>query len=168
MRLLLRTGLWITLAALSVAVAQSTHRTVSIVLSMKDNSVKAGSRIWIDVVTTNRSKHPVGPGFYPRPLEGWDFSTKIELLDDTGKPVALKEPDQSACNGDPKCTVRWRRSGSYMRVTVDPGKSFKDGFAISDLYDLSPPGTYTIQAFRLDKSTGVTEKSNLLTFTVIP
>ncbi len=168
MRHLLCTTLLMALAALSVAVAQSTLHTVSIALSMKENSVKAGSKIWVDVVTTNLSNHPVGPGFYPGPLEGWDFSTKIELLDSQGKPVALKGPDQSACKGDPKCKVVYSYGGSYVPVTLDPGKSFKDGFLISQLYDLSQPGTYTIQAVRRDKGTGGAEKSNLLTFTVTP
>jgi hypothetical protein len=156
------------LLVLSPGVAQSPSPVVSITISMKDTNIKAGSKIWVDVVTANQSDHAVGPGFYPGPLEGWDFSTRIELLDSRGKPVPLKPPDQSSCNGDPKCTVVYRSGGSFVPVTVDPGASFKDGFLISTLYDLSKPGTYTIQAFRKDKGTVQTDKSNVLTFTVIP
>lgn len=141
---------------------------VSIVLSMKDSTVKAGSKIWVDVVTANQSDHAVGPGFYPGPLEGQDFSSGIGLLDNQGKAVPIKPPDQSACNGDPKCKVVYRSGGSFVPVAVAPGASFKDGFLISTLYDLSKPGTYTIQAFRKDKGTGQTDKSNVLTFTVTP
>ena len=154
--------------AVSLAASQSPPPVVSIALAMKDSNIKAGSKIWVDVVTTNQSDHTVGPGFYPGPLEGWDFSTRIELLDSQGRPVPLKPPDQSSCKGDPKCKVVYRSGGSFVPVTVDPGASFKDGFLISTLYDLSKPGTYTIQAFRKDKGTGQTDKSNVLTFTVIP
>jgi len=152
-----------------LAMAQSSPPpVVSIALIMKDTSIKAGSKVWVDVVTANQSDHAVGPGFYPGPLEGEDFSTRIELLDSQGKPVPIKPPDQSGCKGDPNCKVVYRSYGSFVAVTVDPGASFKSGFLISTLYDLSKPGTYTIQAFRKDKGTGQTDKSNILTFTVIP
>ncbi len=156
------------LAAATIGYAKSKHGTVSIALSIASSSVKAGSKIWIDVVTTNLSTQPIEPGFYPGPQEGWSYSTRIQVLDSHDKAVALKPLDQSGCKDIPNCRIVERRSGSFVRFTVEPKKNYKSGFVISDVYDLTEPGTYAVQAFRLDKGTGQTDQSNVMTFTVLP
>ena len=58
--------------------------------------------------------------------------------------------------------------GDRLKFAGSEQRSFESGFLINDLYDLDHPGTYSVQAFRTDKSTGQTDESNVLTFTVAP
>ena len=50
--------------------------------------------------------------------------------------------------------------------TIAPGKTAKDTVHLVDWFDLSEPGTYTIQFERLDEATKLTVKSNAVTVTV--
>ena len=51
---------------------------------------------------------------------------------------------------------------SGIAVPLDPGKTAKCELIISDLYDLSRPGKYTIRVHR------GSVKSNVITATVVP
>ncbi len=138
---------------------------LSIKLSSERTTVKAGSAIWVNAVTTNDSDHRLRIGFLPGPYEAEDFSVTVQVRNSEDRPVGPERLDQHPCDGIPNCRVEFHES----RI-LGPGESAMDYFLIDKKYDLSRPGTYTVQVVRRDKATDLsyleTAKSNILTFTV--
>jgi len=65
----------------------------------------------------------------------------------------------------------FRPLSSHSRAALGSRYSrdkLSDEFAVSDFYDLSQPGIYTIQASRPDLKSHVMQKSNVITITVTP
>jgi hypothetical protein len=136
--------------------------SVSITLSAPQVRVKIGAEIWVDAVTSNISDHRLRIGFLPGPYESEDLTVIVQVRDSQDRPVGPEKIDQHACEGEPNCRILFTES-RYL----GPGQSAKDHFLIdSKKYDLSHPGTYTIQIVRQDMATREIVKSNLLTITV--
>ena len=53
-------------------------------------------------------------------------------------------------------------------VSLKPSQDWRNTLRVSDLYDLSKPGQYTIQVRRWDDETKTWVKSNTITVTVTP
>ena len=138
---------------------------ISIKLSSEHTTIRVGSPIWVDAVTTNDSDHLVSIGFLPGPYEAEAFSVTVQVRDSWNCPVGPERLDQHPCDGIPNCRVEFHES----RI-LGLGESAKDHFLIDKKYDLSRPGTYTVQVVRRDKATNLSylesAKSNILTFTV--
>jgi len=111
----------------------------------------------------------------------------VELTNDSGKDVSVSSHDYAECytfevldaEGYPAPETEWmrewknpgrRRSGHGVIAPVKTGVSWKEQLRISDFYDLSRPGTYTIQVERkLPEELGTgTVTSNTITITVLP
>ena len=60
------------------------------------------------------------------------------------------------------------RSGSRQTSVVQPGRSVGDVIDVGKIYDLSKPDTYKIWLERLDQTSGIHVKSNVVTVTVTP
>ena|SRR2546428_606902 len=149
------------------ALAKSRKPDISIVLSTPLQSISVGSEVRIDVVTTNVSHHAVphttGPG-----VPGHDDLITVEVRDGRGDSVLEKEPDQSSCNGRAGCKIIRLKLGSQVMHLLAPGETFRDQIVVSDLYDLSRPGEYTIRARRPDEATKIPATSNTIRITVTP
>src|SRR5690349_18818887 len=91
---------------LGVAGAEVTPApAVTITLSAPQTSVKTGSEIWLDAVTTNISDHAVNIGFFPGPYESMDISLVVHVQDSQNHAVGPEKLDQHACEGVPNCRV---------------------------------------------------------------
>jgi len=124
----------------------------SLVIALEQSTIKAGSGVRVEAVTTNISHRDivisrealvVGSG-----EQGGDSAMKILVFDSAGHLVPIQPPDQSACLGRPDCVVRRSMGGSSVPrdVRLARRKSVHDRLEISpDFYDLSP-GTYAVQA----------------------
>ena len=55
-----------------------------------------------------------------------------------------------------------------LLVSLKPGEDWRNTLRVSDLYDLSKPGQYTIQVRRWDYETRTWVKSNTVMVTVTP
>jgi hypothetical protein len=58
--------------------------------------------------------------------------------------------------------------GSSSGELLEPGKTVELEQVVPDLFDLSQPGRYTIQAHRSDGTLGGIVKSNIVTVTIVP
>ena len=153
--------------AAQCAHAKGKKPDISIVLSTPRQSISVGSEVRIDVVTTNVSHHAVphttGPG-----VPGHDYLIELEVRDGRGDRLLEKEPDQSPCNGRARCNIVRLDLGSQVTHTLLAGQSFSDQMVVSEFYDLSQPGEYTIRAIRPDEKTNIPIISNTIRITVTP
>jgi hypothetical protein len=117
--------------------------------------VKAGSMIEVAIRKTNISNHEINR----RTMTG----QTIDVRDSSGNPVAHKKTD--ALQG----SVNTMRAGTKDMV-LQPGESDMRRGQLTDGYDLSQPGTYTVQVSEhvSGDSTSDVVKSNIITVTVFP
>jgi hypothetical protein len=120
--------------------------------------VQAGSAVKAKVVTVNTSsyelyfEYPVGP-------------------DRTTSYVATVHDENGNTPPDTPGNRRFRANlveGSFTFDRIKPGGVSTDVIDLGRLYDLSHPGTYTIQVQRSATISPVVVKSNSVTITVIP
>jgi len=101
-------------------------------------TVKLGSEITIRVRKTNTSDHPItklGP-------ENGASGLALEVLDSNGNPVPPhKQTDKWIRGGGPGAGV----NGDPKSFELQPGESRTDYAFLSRWFDLTNPGTYTIQ-----------------------
>jgi hypothetical protein len=133
------------------AAAPSTPAQFTLAISAVQSTVKAGEKIAIEIAHTNTSKRPIvlGP------------------VDDDGY-----LPDVTVGGNAAIDTVRgrqWKNDGGVTEESsgpgfppTKPGETAKRILVISDLYDLTHPGTYSVQVRR------GTVKSNTITVVVLP
>ncbi len=138
--------------------AQSQQRPLSIAISTPQSALKAGSEVRIEVTLTNTSNRRV---LIQERNPATDY--EIDVRDQRGTAVPetdlgrkLKEP--------PVIPMNSRNFEMYLR----PNESAKENIALSDLYDMSHPGQYTIQVSRAvsNKPKDGVVKSNTITVTV--
>lgn len=138
--------------------AQCQQRPLSIAISTPQSALKVGSEVRIEVTLTNTSNRRV---LIQERNPATDY--QIDVRDERGTAVPetdfgrkLKEP--------PVIPMNSRNFGMYLR----PNESTKENIALSDLYDLSHPGQYTIQVSRAvsNKPKDGVVKSNTITVTV--
>ncbi len=158
------------LLVLSMSAAQqpspstATEPSVSLVLSTTQPTVRAGTDVSIDAVTSNLCARPVAIGFLPGPYDSDILTVTLQVRNDQDRPVGPESVDQHSCAGRKDCHVTFLES----RI-LPPGKSVQDHILLSSKkYDFSHPGTYTLQLIRKDKRTQEVNKSNTLTIAVTP
>jgi hypothetical protein len=126
----------------------------SITISSPHIVVKAGSDVYVDIRMTNTSTADVyyavgaGPVF------------QIEVHDTQGKrapegPLGFR-------------AHRPRAISRLIARTLKPGETYEVKGSLNSLYDLSNPGTYVIQAQRMDPQSKVLVNSNTISVTVTP
>ena len=88
-----------------------------------------------------------------------EFNFHIEVQDIAGKPVAMTQHHRRV-RGEMPVT------SSNQQIRLQPGQSISETAILNQLYEVSRPGKYVIQA-KHDVGGGVV-KSNTLTITVTP
>jgi hypothetical protein len=138
--------------------SQTGGETFSVVLSTMQNTVKAGSAVWVSFVVTNLSDHKIRAASFGDDLQ-------FEVEDGSGHRVSYaKHKDR---NGRTVISVR-NATGHGIAEDMEPGKTVKGQLPVSHYYDLSRPGQYTIQATRKDPNSNEVRESNAVTVTVTP
>lgn len=129
-----------------------------------------GSEIDLNVTQTNVSNHGIyfvvsmtaGESVSHIPIRTTVFNDKGNHVAETpfGRKVHGEEPHKNFFGG----------SVASSRTLIPPGKSFHYVIPLSREYDLSRPGTYTVQAKERDAWTPQYPwvKSNILTITIKP
>ena len=152
----MKNGILICLAFCICAVSLAPAQKVTLTLTSETPEITVGKLVLINVVMTNNSSREIRCDIgYQNEL---DFNYKYEVLYENGQPaprIALKSPINV----------------SRYPCFVAPGKTtVGSGGMISQHFDFSRPGKYSIQASRSVIIAGVTEtiKSNTITVTVLP
>lgn len=131
------------LIGLQIAVAQGVRKPIPFSFSIASaDEIKAGSQVIVHITTTNTSDSTVG-------LEVMEVSPYIAIVrgadgilsPETAQGRKIKEKQKNHL--DPNFT------GGRQSVHLEPGKSITEECTVSDLYDMSQPGRYTIQLERI-------------------
>lgn len=119
--------------------------------------VKSGAVIKVHLILTNTS---------PREITIADTSAdcdyQVEVLGSNGKPARESEYGRGLnCEGP-------RASGRYILITLKPNQHREDDLTISDLYQMTNPGKYSVRVMRrLPKDIGEgSVSSNTIIITV--
>jgi hypothetical protein len=141
--------------------AQTTPANFSIKIVARHDVVRTGSDVSVVVLLTNIANHELHYTTVDDDMFG-DNGYVPKILDDAGKPVPLTKYGQMIAN-------RTYLQGRRGQVGVQPGETtVPHEISLSELYDLTRPGKYTIQMERMDKDAKVRVKSNIITVTVTP
>jgi len=124
----------------------------SLILSAAKTTMKVGEDLKVEVTMTNSTDHDV---FYKA-----DFPPfMIEVRDNDNKKVSETEYGR-------KVHGKNRPGGSYFAMPMHPGESIRRQPVLSQEFDLSQPGKYSIQAIR--QVDDMVVKSNMVSITVVP
>jgi hypothetical protein len=123
---------------------------------------KLGETIYLVVNVENQS----GRTFSSNVADCDEYYT-FDILDEQGRPVPEKERLRNLRESLKPGGRRWRHG---LISEIEPGVSWKEQLFLSEYYDMSRPGKYTIQLQRkLPEELGKgTVKSNIITITVLP
>ncbi len=148
---------------------QAKEQSFSLTIGAVKSVVKVRSKIRLQIELKNTSDHdieltavPWGKEDHPE-LEGF----RPIVTDSQGKPAPLTKWGRLVFGrSEPSDNV----SLSLNAVTtfpLAPGKIYKSEILLSDLYDLSLPGTYAVEIPRYDNHTKQEMKSNAVTVSVV-
>ncbi len=130
----------------------------SFAITGEKSSVKTGAQVWVDAVITNNSDHDLL--IYKAVSEGMDQGGWVYRVDVGNAKGVIPPETQYAKN------IGAGGSGGY--IPLHAGETVTHRVNVSKLYDLSQPGTYTIQLRRFDEETKTFVLSNKIRVTVTP
>ena len=119
--------------------AAAGNGALSLKLTVLTPSVKAGSQIGIRVTTTNETDHLIT--YHNTNLCNYSF----KVLTGAGTPVSETKVKKALnCGGK----VDVKITGRNIIVTLKPGESSSENIVLTELYNMSQPGKYSIQVDR--------------------
>jgi|ERR1035438_1167713 hypothetical protein len=143
----------------SQSVAAGTD-ALSLKLTALDNSVKAGGKIMVRATATNESDHLIT---FHNTSRDCDYTFRV--LTNTDAPAPETEyKKQLKCSRD---SGELEITGRNIIVPLKPGESSSEEVLITDLYNISAPGTYAVQVDRTFPEVGHFQ-SNVVTVKVSP
>jgi hypothetical protein len=157
------------MAAPCTGSAQGTRPSFSVTISVPQDVVAAGSEVKVRIILKNTSNHDIVIPRSNAEDEG-EFHNKITVRDEEGNLVADKATVSARTdkNKDTQSELTNLTMETVVSFTLKPGESLKDGIKLSEIYDLSKPGKYSIEVERIDESTKTVVKSNMIMLTVTP
>jgi hypothetical protein len=162
-------------AAASAPATEQPRTSAPLSLSIKADSDAARPNLPVDVLvdTKNVSTHSIVLRRQERAQDPAMLGSvfRIDVLDSQGNAPIETGLSQSTNNRadtppDSALMISARAAGTVL--SIGPGEVWRNTIRVSDLYDLSKPGQYTIQVRRWDDETKTWVKSNTITVTVTP
>ncbi len=146
-----------------LAQKSSGQQPFTLTIAVDQTTIKVGSQIRLRITLTNTSGQDLLIGRGNGDARAAEAGYRIEVLNEKGKnPPETKY--QRVIKGE-EDGIFW---SSPIGITLQSGKTYEDGMIVNDFYDLSQPGTYTIQVQRTDHQSKILVKSNKVTVTVTP
>lgn len=127
-------------------------------------SVNSGEPVRIGVTLTNVSRNDISVE-HDLSNKG-EFFYSVTIQAGNGR-APRKTEYNHALHNEPTSTPMIVVS-SLFNALVSPGKTIIEMIDLNDLYDLSEPGTYSIQVERTDPLSKTTVHSNKLTIVITP
>jgi hypothetical protein len=152
----------------AVAVAQTVKRAFSVDFSVAHDTVEIGAPIVIRVRLKNTSDHVI----YRMGLPGWDVHGELVgfppiVRDAQGKEPPLTKWGRLAFGQETPEDKSTLVLNEVLRVPMSPGEVMKTEIKLSDLYDLSAPGKYTVQVRYYDDENKEELKSDPIAVKVV-
>jgi hypothetical protein len=157
------------MAAPCTGSAQGTSPSFSVAISVLQGVVARGSAVKVTIILKNTSNQDI---VIPRSNanDQGEFHNKITIRDEEGNLVADKATIAAHIDRkkDTQSELTSLTMETVINFTLKPGESLKDGIKLSEIYDISKPGKYSIEVERTDDTTNTVVKSNTITLTVTP
>jgi hypothetical protein len=132
--------------------------TLSLTITTLETNAKVGQVVLVRVITVNESNQPVT---YYNTSTYCNYSLKVLTSAGTPAPATDFKKGQSCGSGQLEIT------GRRILVMLKPGESSAEDIRISEQYDLSQPGQYSIQVDRTFPGIG-NFSSNVVNVSVTP
>jgi hypothetical protein len=130
----MKTALLSMLALATAVPAFCQQAPFTLIIRPEHDMVKAGEPVIIDVVKTNSSSTPLNLMPTNNPGEYYDIDITKDGVTAEPTPALRKLKDTAG-----------HRITSFLLGTVKPGKLMKESVQVSESYEMSQPGAYTIQ-----------------------
>ena len=151
-------------AAPTLAAGQTAQPAFSIHIYTVQNVVRAGSPVDVEIVLTITTTIPFTQSRGHRA----ELEYSVDVRDIKGDPAPesmnLKVAKDKGTDGLTR--VQLDRESMVLAVLPEPGTTFWEDLDLSNLFDLSRPGKYTVQVSRFDPKSKANVKSNTITVTV--
>jgi hypothetical protein len=134
----MRTSRLMALTLLAVLSATASHRGVLSLIATAPAKIRAGSNVVIQVATTNDSNKIVS--YHNTNL--CDYSIQVRTSAGTSAPETSSKRQLDCSGGQIKIT------GRNILVSLKPGESHTENIRVSEMYDMSAIGEYSIQVER--------------------
>jgi hypothetical protein len=143
--------------------SQQEHRFFSVTIGTQHEVVKSGEDFHLLITITNTSDREIKFAEVPGDPPAAEFQSSIEVRDNKGRSATETEYARSLKKNP-------RPRGSRVTWVLRPGESLEEDAALTRLFDLRRPGTYTISAYRkTPEHLGMgTVKSNTISIVVTP
>jgi len=119
---------------------------LSLKVTALDASVKGGAKIMIRVTTSNESDHPIT---YHNTSTYCDYSVKVLTSAGALAPETPFKKQMGDCSGG-----ELRITGRNIVVTLKPGESNSEQIEITELYNMTASGEYSVQVERIFSDIG--------------
>jgi hypothetical protein len=163
----------------SAAPAWGAKPAISMTLKAPYNVVRAGYPVPVELAVKNISKHEItwaawrGRSEFGPSLEN-EFGTGIVVSDPQGNPLPLTKRGRALLNEEYQFNEAGLHlpgfdlpQGEFAFLRMRPDESREERKTVGELYDLSNPGIYAIQASLVDPTNHLKVKSNPITVTVV-
>jgi len=142
-------------------------------LSADETTVKKTVPVDVLVVTKDVSAHKITIRrqalSHDSAMLGSSFRVDVQDVEgNTPLDAALGQSTNHLGEAPPEAASMAAARAAGTLVSLKPGQDWRNTIRVSDLYDLSKPGQYTIQVRRWDDETKTWVKSNKITVTVTP
>lgn len=159
--------------ALHVNCTAQQKSPISASISTPTPVIKSGTEVKVHVTITNNSDHTVRLYRALGPDGQAEAANQVDVYNDAGK--KLSRIDGRAIQIQGQTHYLPKKWVSRTTVLVEPGQSCDDFLILSNLFDLSKPGKYTVSLrheMRADDSDPnvnlIYATSNTITITVLP
>jgi hypothetical protein len=145
--------------------------SISIRTATGNATVKAGSLVALNVVTTNTTGHNIVLWAEKADREQAGVTYRVNVSDINGKPLpdtpfGRQVKNRTDIPNENHPTAFAGPSGE--KLVLKPGESWPETIILNSLYDFKQPGIYTIQVERFDPVSGTMVKSNAVAVTIVP
>lgn len=132
----------LTFISVTTFTASAPKQLFSLTIAAPKEPLKAGAEFHLTVTVTNTSNSPISFVTSPGPIPDDGLLYEIHVRDQHGR-SAPQSP--YVRNRDTHVPVHY---GSRLARTLKPGESFVDQVIVTEFYDLSSPGEYSITVAR--------------------
>ena len=152
------------LALTAAGAAQTEQRPpFTLTISAAKTSVPVGSPMTLIAEMKNVSDKDIFTGITMTGDRVQLHHIDIRVLDKDGKPVPETEHGMLIHGRHPRGSTVINHAFS---IPVAPGESTPEDYDLAKEFELTKPGTYSVQAQRLDYASQILVKSNTITFTI--
>lgn len=149
-------------STIAAAITQPAAAPFSLTISTKTKSVQAGSEVKVQILLKNISNNEIYVLREKSPSLPEQAGFTAAVSDAKGMAVAYTNYGDKFYKGE---AVTF---GSPSYAYLKPGETLEQEMEVSKLFDLSKPGTYTVQVQRKDDRSAAVAKSNTISITITP